>query len=872
MTISAGSKIGSYEILSPLGEGGMGEVWRAHDTRINRDVAIKVLPEEVTANPDRLARFEQEAQAAGALNHPNILTVFEMGTHEGHPYLVTELLEGASLRDKLGDTHRGSTTGEHLPVRKALEIGAQIANGLAAAHEKGIVHRDLKPENIFVMTDGRVKILDFGLAKLTATAGESNLTDAQTAQRQTSPGTVMGTAGYMAPEQVRGQNADHRVDIFACGVVLYEMLSGRRAFEGQSSADTMSAILKEDPPALSTDELRVPLTVDRIVRRCLEKETSQRFQSARDLAFALDAAEASTLTSGQSVAIVPEGRKRSFVLPVTAVAMLVVGLLVGMFVRMRQKPDQAAASASASVPDDEASFVPLTYRDMTVINAALAPDRRTVVLSALERQSPSIYTVSPDYPEPREAGLSGAHFLAVSSKGEMAVLTDARYLTHRFCAGTLARVPIGGTGPRKVLDSVRHADWSPDGNELAVIHWVDGIDRLEYPIGTVLAQTPSGYLSDLRVSPRGDHIAYFDHPNRWDNRGSLRIIDLSGNSVVQTEIYFATEGLAWSPDGEHVYYSASDKATSSLAIQTVDLQGKTRVVRRNPEDLVINDVGQDETLLVTTYRRERELWARGPGMAEEKNVSWLDNSLGFISPDGHAIAFCEMGAFAGPNYAVCLRSPVDGPVVRLGDGIYWDISPDGKWVLSGVLAEGSLVAYPTGVGEVKTFDTTGLGVLTQVGFIDAERFLVCDSESRCYEQPLDGGPRKAIPFEGDTQGSGYVLPDGEHFVVAGIEFKMYSIVTGEETPIRGFDDSKEFIAGWSADAKTAFVVQLGGPPFVVERLDIQTGRRSPGPTITPQAAVGGGRLEALAVTKDGKSYSYTVVSLRTRLFTMRETE
>ena len=234
MTIKTGSRIGSYEILAPLGAGGMGEVWRAHDTRINRDVAIKVLPEEVTANPGRLARFEQEAQAAGALNHPNILTVFEMGTHEGHPYLVTELLEGESLREKLGDTRRGSASGEHLSIRKALELGTQLATGLAAAHEKGIVHRDLKPENIFVTSDGRVKILDFGLAKLTTAAGEENVTNAQTAQRQTSPGTVMGTAGYMAPEQVRGQSADQRSDIFACGVVLYEMLSGRRAFDGRS--------------------------------------------------------------------------------------------------------------------------------------------------------------------------------------------------------------------------------------------------------------------------------------------------------------------------------------------------------------------------------------------------------------------------------------------------------------------------------------------------------------------------------------------------------------------------------------------------------------------------------------------------------------
>ena len=466
MTISTGSKIGSYEILTPLGAGGMGEVWRAHDSRINRDVAIKALPEEVTANPDRLARFEQEAQAAGALNHPNILTVFEMGTHEGHPYLVTELLEGASLREKLGDTRRDAATGEHLSVRKALEFGTQIATGLAAAHEKGIVHRDLKPENIFVTADGRVKILDFGLAKLTAAPGEEDLTNAQTAQRQTSPGTVMGTAGYMAPEQVRGQRADQRADIFACGVVLYEMLSGRRAFDGSSSADTMSAILKEDPAELSGEHLHVPLPVERIVRRCVEKEPSQRFQSARDLAFALEAVEGSSSSSGHAAAI-DAPQSKYHLAPIALILVAVLSTIAAYFVGARKS--EAPSNAAGSPVTDPAKFTPMTFRPMIIFEAAFGPDQRTVVFSASEEGTvPSIYTVSPYYPEPRDAGLPGVHLLSISSKGEMAVLMHPRFMSHRQFEGTLARMPVGGNAPREILEGVRQAVWSPDGGELAI--------------------------------------------------------------------------------------------------------------------------------------------------------------------------------------------------------------------------------------------------------------------------------------------------------------------------------------------------------------------------------------------------------------------
>src|SRR2546426_6213267 len=289
MTIAAGTRLVPYEILAPLGAGGMGEVYRARDTRLGRDVAVKVLPSSFSADADRLHRFEQEACAAGALNHPNILIVHDIGTHDGSPYVVSELLEGETLRERMGGTAQ--------PQRKAIDYALQIAHGLAAAHERGIVHRDLKPDNIFITKDGRAKILDFGIAKLTQVEGIEAQTDIPTRRVDTGPGVVMGTVGYMSPEQVRGQKVDHRSDIFSFGAILYEMLSGRRAFHGESAADTMSAILKEDPPDLSDTNQNISPTLERLVNHCLEKNPEARFHSASDLAFALETANAKLTVS-----------------------------------------------------------------------------------------------------------------------------------------------------------------------------------------------------------------------------------------------------------------------------------------------------------------------------------------------------------------------------------------------------------------------------------------------------------------------------------------------------------------------------------------------------------------------------------------------
>ena len=367
MPLQPGSRLGPYEILAAIGAGGMGEVYRARDPRLGREVAIKVLPASFSADDDRLRRFEQEARAAGILNHPNITAVHDIGTNEsdGSPYVVQELLEGETLRAVL--------SGGRLSPRRAIDYSLQIVNGLAAAHGKGIVHRDLKPENIFVTNDGRVKILDFGLAKLTHLEEQSQATNVPTATAVTEPGVILGTLGYMSPEQVKGKPADARSDIFSFGAILYEMLSGRRAFRGDSAAETMSAILREDPPEISVTNQNVPPALDRIVRHCLEKSPDQRFHSAHDVAFNLEAlSDPSASAAGARSALRGPPQRRAEGLVAAAGLALLALVAAGAWFAARR-----------SRPAPEPAFQQLTFRRGNIGPARFAPDGQTMVYRGL---------------------------------------------------------------------------------------------------------------------------------------------------------------------------------------------------------------------------------------------------------------------------------------------------------------------------------------------------------------------------------------------------------------------------------------------------------------------------------------------------------
>ncbi len=865
MPLTPGSRLGPYEILSAIGAGGMGEVYRAKDPRLGRDVAIKVLPPTFSADADRLRRFEQEAKAAGVLNHPNVTAVYDIGQHDGAPYVVQELLEGETLRSVL--------SGGKLSSRKAIDYSLQIVHGLAAAHEKGIVHRDLKPENIFVTNDGRVKILDFGLAKLTHTEERGQVTSLPTATQGTEPGVVMGTLGYMSPEQVRGKPADARSDIFSFGAILYEMLSGRRAFHGDSAADTMSAILKEDPPDLSVTNQNVPPGLDRIVRHCLEKNPEQRFHSAHDVAFAIEAlsnisATGRAMTSA-TAGFAPAGTGRRSLLPAAAALLVLIAVAAAYKLGQRSK---SAASAAAVSNDSALTFSQLTFRQEPIFNARFAPDGKTVVYSAAPAgAAPEVFSLRPEYPGTAPTGRPGMTLLAVSSKGELAILTRPRYLRHSLFEGTLARMPLEGGAPREIAEGVREVDWSPDGSELALIHDIDGKDRLEFPPGKVLAET-GGYFSNPRFSRKGDRIAFFDHPIRYDDRGSVAVVDLAGKKTTLSEGYWGEEGLAWSADGSEVMFSAGT-AYNNFQIYAVALDGKRRTAIQSAGGLTILDVAPDGRWIASRDDQWRETEVLAPGADRERNLSWLDLSYtGALTPDGKTLLFSEMSGTMGTNYATCLRQTDGSPVVKLGEGLAFDISRDGKFVLSVIQTDpAQLLIYPTGAGQPRKLGQGGLVAYTSaVFFPDGKRVLPCGQEKgragRCYVQEIDGGKPRPVTPEGTADG--FVSPDGRQVVVrtAGKGLQLYPVDgagAGRDVPGGNPNDA---VIRWTPDGRALLVASVSDVPARVERLDLSTGRRELFKTLGPADLTGVLQIAPIAISDDGKSHAYSCRRMTSHLF------
>ncbi len=499
MPLQQNAMLGPYQIIGTIGEGGMGVVYRAKDTRLGRDVAIKVLTQVAISDRERLVRFEQEARATGMLNHPNLLTVYDVGRDaEDNPFLVTELLEGETLRSRLD---RGP-----LSPRKAVDAALQMAQGLAAAHEKGIVHRDLKPDNIFLTRDGRLKILDFGIAKLTNARPDGPTFE----MAATEPGMVLGTVGYMSPEQVRGEPVDHRSDLFSLGTIFFEMLTGTRAFRRSSAIETLSAILKEEPPDLMELVPTIPPPLERLVRHCLEKDREHRFQSAQrpgvqpgdargDVgdfhavghgpsrehdgrgAHALHSAGSDVHAAATSATPTTRTTARPALKPKRRVSPVLLGLLY--LVSLAGVAYAAWLFAHRKTEEViEPQFHRLTFRRGEVRNARFSPDGETIVYSAAwDGQAPEVFVSSRRSPEARPLGVPESEMLAVSRSAELAILLRRDRVSN---LGTLARVPLAGGMPREIAESVLTADWSPDGQSMAIIRQQGEEIRVEYPIGT----------------------------------------------------------------------------------------------------------------------------------------------------------------------------------------------------------------------------------------------------------------------------------------------------------------------------------------------------------------------------------------------------
>ena len=847
MALAVGMKLGPYEITGSLGVGGMGEVYRARDSKLNRDIAIKVLPERFAQDPAALARFEREAQAVAALSHPNILAIHDFGTQGGITYAVTELLEGDTLRGRLA---QGA-----LPVRKAVDYGVHIVLGIAAAHERGIVHRDLKPENVFVTNEGVVKILDFGLAKQNeATDNAGGRGEART-MAATDPGTVLGTVGYMSPEQVRGQTVDHRTDIFSFGAILYELLTGRRAFRGDSHVETMGAILREDPPEFSEVSPGVPGSLERIIRRCLEKQPNDRFHSAHDLALALEALSGATHHSAASMAVSGSPAPRRKVSLITAAAALVV-VGAGTFFAGRGM----GAGAEPGVVD----FQRLTYRRGPIRSASLAPDGATFVYSAVwEGSSPQIYSTRRESPESLAMPYTNADVASISSKGELAIIKDRTQLTAFARTGTLARAPMSGGAARELLEGVQHADWLPDGSDLAVSRQIDGNYRLEFPIGKVVYET-TGWISHVSVSPDGKQVAFLDQPIVGDDRGGVSVVDAAGTVKKLGGECESTQGIGWAPSGREIWFACATKGLSR-ALQAVTLEGRRRMVLQVPGGLMLGDIGADGAVLLSHDNARRGIMGLGPGAREPQDLSWLDWSQAkALSADGRTLLIAEEGEGGGPGYGTFLRKIDGSPAIRLGSGEGLALSPDGRWVIAQKLDPSpvQLVLLPTGAGQARPLTNDDITHVTAEFLPDGKRFIFNGFKpgkpSRAWIQSLDGGDPTPILPEGATFLR--VSPDGAWIAVRDLDGqrKLYPTKPDSATPQVIRFEPGEGLIRFGVDSRTLLVRKpLPGGSAQVVKLDLVTGVRTPIRVINalPEFAASGG-VGALHMTPDGSAYIY----------------
>ncbi len=905
MPLQQNAMLGPYQIIGTIGEGGMGVVYRARDTRLGRDVAVKVLTQVAFSDRERLLRFEQEARATGMLNHPNLLTVYDVGRDsEGNPFLVTELLEGETLRSRLD---RGP-----LSPRKAVDAALQMAQGLAAAHEKGIVHRDLKPDNIFLTRDGRLKILDFGIAKLTNARPDGPTFE----MAATEPGMVLGTVGYMSPEQVRGEPVDHRSDLFSLGTIFFEMLTGQRAFRRNSAIETLSAILKEEPPEITELMPAIPPALDRIVRHCLEKDREHRFHSAQDLAFNLETIAAMSGTSTLSgvarpatatgavrppatppaptptAAIrtaTPPAPTRTMARPVAKPKRSVSPWLLALLYLVSIAGAAYGTWVIANRQDEEVvepQFHRLTFRRGEVRSARFSPDGETIVYSAAwDGQPPEVFVASRRSPEARPLGVPESEILSVSRSAELAILLRRDRVTN---LGTLARVPLAGGMPREIAENVLTADWAPDAQSLAIVRNQGGETRVEYPIGSVRYRTQH-QIRDVRISPDGKRLAILEQSRgEWE----LALIDNAAPVPIARGWARGATGIAWSGDGAEVWVSGAN-SSAPPALYAVNVQhGTMRLVTRLTGAVRIFDLSQKrEALLSNGSWRAALMWsagvppetgggdAAGPAGEDagappaERDTSWLDWSiLGDLSPDGRTILFSETREGGGAKNAVYLRR-IDAPApLRLADGMADGLSPDGKWALAHQGAK--LVLIPTGTGEPRELKIDGQFDTGAAWFPDSRRAIVAgvvgDGKYRLHV--IDTLDETAKPVSsGDIWGGAIrafaVSPDSRF--VAGMSAEetivLYPLDGTAPIPVNGVETG-EIPIQFSTDGTSLFVYRPTALPARVHRVTLATGQRELWRELTAADPAGVYKIAPVMVTPDGSAYAYTALRVLSELY------
>ena len=931
MPLAPGARLGPYEVLSQLGAGGMGEVYKALDPKLDRQVALKVLPPSLAQNPDLLARFEREAKAVAALHHPNVLGIYDFGREGEHSYAVMELLEGESLRDRL---RAGA-----LSPKRAVEIARQMAEGLAAAHAKGIVHRDIKPDNVILTQDGHVKVLDFGLAKVrpaaeasggsspasgsadsltqlppapgpsqgpsegrifAALGGESQFSGPHSTLPtqafgiseggQTQVGAILGTVGYMSPEQVRGLPADARSDIFSLGVVLYEMLAGRRAFHRETPSRTLAAILEEDPEALAPSRPQISPALEHLVFHCLEKEPARRFQSMQDLAY--DLSRLATLSAATGLEAPARGRaagSRMALATLGAVGLLAAGLAA---------TDRLHLGRPAPPP----AFHRLSFVPGTIEAACFGPDGRTVYFSQrVAGGRPELFVLHPNATEAKPLGIPDALLLGVSATHELAFLKAPRLRFGGRYQGLLARAPGGGGAQRDLQEDVTDAVW--DGEGLATLSVDAKVQfHLQFPAGKEILSGPwsSRTLRKLRLSPDGSRLALLDsdaaarsHLAVYDRAGRRQVLytkEGDGNGDTFT-------GLAWGP-GQELW--VSELQGDQTALWALSLSGRQRFLWRGGGSYQLMDVSASGRALLSQNQVRRGVLALRAGEAQPRDLSILGSTQAKgLSADGRSLLLLESPIMEGgtPRDAAYLRPLEGGPALKLGRGLPQTLSADGRFVHMDLAALGpkdldpawaaalqeagldpAQVEDPAARSRFLLFVPTGLGrpfaLPLPEGFTDpGYAHLLPDGQRVVTTLTVKGQDhwvlldRKGTPprvLTGDDLGLFYaglqpLSPDGTRLLVSGNskDWFVQSLEGGAPVPIPGLRPGERLV-GWSADGTAVHVrPELSVLPVTLTRVDLRTGARKPLLAFTPPDPAGHLQTRGVFVTPDARAFAFT---------------
>jgi Tol biopolymer transport system component len=734
-----------------------------------------------------------------------------------------ELVEGKTLRELL---FAGA-----LPVKRILQVAAQVADGLARAHEAGIVHRDLKPENLMVTRDGRVKILDFGLAKLThIRTGSDEGTNLPT-ETGTGAGVVLGTVGYMSPEQAAAQPVDFRSDQFSFGSILYEMTTGRRAFQRKTGAETLAAIIQEDPEPLGRINSDAPPPFRWLVERCLAKEPEERYGTTRDLARDLATvrdhlSEASAPRPG-AAAVGPRPRSWTYTAVAGAVA-LGLGLLAGKSLWVEP----------SSVP----RFHQVTFRRGVTGFARFAPDGQTIVYSASWEGKPwELFSTRTKSLESRSLGLPAAEIYSISSKGEMAIRLDEN--------STLARVSLSGGAPRQILENVEQADWAPDGDGIAVIHAIEGKNRIEFPIGKVLYET-AHRISLIRFSPRGDLLGFHEAAGILGaGEGEISVIDLQGKRRAWPGTRSAGD-FVWSPAGEGIWFLKPDLAAGLTELHASTLAGRGRLIATLPGSFRLYDVSQDGRALMERTWFRGEILGVAPGETQERPLSWLNGSEAMdLSRDGKMVLINEWA-----HGAVYLRKTDGSDAVRLGEGTAAALSPDGMWALA-FRGPSRFVLLPTSVGQPRELSIGDLRVRARRAarfFPDGKRILLIAEEpgrrERAYVLDIESGKTRPVTPEGT---SGLVIsPDGRWIAIGD---SLYPVEGGDRRPFPTLQEG-EFPIQWAEDGRAIYVRDSQEHSVSIHRLDLASGQRTLWREFRPSDPAGLLGSGHVLLTPDGEAW------------------